>query len=199
MNKKISEALESMVFGKTVTFGTNSDRLFDDLKEYKKGENLFVSCVKVWHGDVIDCLEFVYNDKQYEKGKSPFFHGGRNGYLEEFKIGMGDFIQTIEGEYGRYPYSTEPAQQNKDVIIRIRFITRNGIESKWYGNACGKGDKLKGQNFKIDVGSQSVICALSGATWKENLILHNYIQAIGAYYMTSLDAMKLMELYKNEK
>lgn len=194
MNLKIKEKLSCMVYGKTQVAGTYSEQTFDDLSAYKNTGTPFVTSVKVWYGDVIDCVEFVYNDQQYEKGTSPFFHGGKNGYLQEFKIGLGDFIQTIEGEYGRYPYSLEPGQQNKDLIIRLRFITRNGICSGWYGNACGKGEKMKGSPFRIDVGSESVICALYGATWKGNLVLHNYIQAIGAYYMTYLDAMNLLEI-----
>lgn len=179
--------LSCAVHGKTQVFGTYSDIKFDDLSEYKKLQNPFVTSVKIWHGDVIDGIEFVYNNNQYVEKESPFFHGGKNGSLQEFKIGLGDFIQKIEGEYGRYPYSLEPSQKNKDIIIRLRFTTHNGVCSQWYGNACGKGEKMKGTPFTIDVGSESIICALYGATWKENRMLHNYIQAIGAYYMTYSD------------
>ncbi len=196
MDAKVVALLSGEIYGKTQVFGSYSDSKFDDLDKFKKLSTnpLPVTAVKVWHGDVIDCVEFVYDNNQYDKGKSPFFHGGLNGYPEEFKVNMGDFIQVIEGEYGHYPYSTEPAQRKKDVIIRLRFKTRNGKESSWYGNACGKGDQLKGTPFKIDVGKDSIICSLYGATWKGNLVLHNYIQAIGANYMTYLDAMKVLKL-----
>lgn len=180
-------------FSRTDVFGTDSDALFNDLDAYRKMTHPFVKSVKIWYGDVIDCIEFSYNDKNYEKGESPFFHGGKNGHFQEFKIDLGDFITKIEGEYGLYPFSSEPKQRNKNIIIRLRFTTRNGKTSSWYGNACGKGNALKGHPFCIDVGNESVICCLYGATWKGNLVLNNYIQAIGAYCMTYLDAVKLLE------
>lgn len=107
MNPKIKELTSTVAYGSTAVFGTYSDKRFDDLSSYRNLGVAFVSSVKVWHGDVIDCVEFVYDGRQYDKGASPFFHGGKNGSPEEFKLGMGDFIRTIEGEYGRYPYSTE--------------------------------------------------------------------------------------------
>lgn len=194
MNPKIKEKLSCIVYGKMQVVGTYSEQTFDDLSKYKDTGTPCVTSVKVWHGDVIDCVEFVYDKQQYEKGKSPFFHGGKNGHMEEFTIEDDDFIQTIEGEYGQYPYSLEPSQQNKDLIIRLRFKTHKGIYSKWYGNSCGKGEKMKGTPFLIDAGAECILCALYGATWKGNLVLHNYIQAIGAYYMSYRDAMNLLEI-----
>lgn len=192
----LKKILSEIFYGKTNVFGSYSDQKFDDLEAFKKSDEPFVTSVKVWEGDVIDCIEFVYGNRQYEKGKSPFFHGGKNGVLYEFKLGMGDFITKIEGEYGRYPFSLAPQQQKKDVIIRLRFTTHQGKTSRWFGNACGKGDLMKGTPFIIDAGRENIICGLYGATWTNNLVLHNYVQAIGAYYMTWLDAQNLMKALK---
>lgn len=193
-----------LIFGYSEVFGTNQECLFDDFFEYKKlivpeiGYFPFVSSVKIWHGDVIDGIEFVYDKEYSSKGKSPFFHGGQNGWEDRFELMPGDSIQVVEGEYGRYPFSLEPVQQEKDIIIRLRFITREGKESPWYGNACGKGDKMKGTPFKIDVGRSNVICGLQGAMWKPNMSLHSYIQAIGIIYVTFLDITNFQELVKKE-
>ena len=125
-----------LIFGYSEVFGTNQECLFDDFFEYKKlivpeiGYFPFVSSVKIWHGDVIDGIEFVYDKEYSSKGKSPFFHGGQNGWEARFELMPGDSIQVVEGEYGRYPFSLEPVQQEKDIIIRLRFITREGKEKR---------------------------------------------------------------------
>lgn len=191
--KDLEIKLDGFIYGSTEIYGTHCECTFNDLTEYKKTSfSPFVTAVKVWHGDVIDGVEFVY-DKDYSKGESPFFHGGKNGYCDTFNVPLGDFVQTIEGEYGKYPFSLEPVQRNKDVIIRLRFITREGKKSQWFGNICGKGERLKGTPFSIDVGKSNVICALQGALWKPNMVLHNYLQSIGGVYMTYLDAVDTLK------
>lgn len=183
---EIFKLLDIALFSRSSIVGTYRDMAFDDLAAFIK-QPLLPTAVKVHSGDVIDSIEMVYDNSNYKQGDSPFFHGGPNGYEKLFLIKPGDFLQKIEMEYGKYPFSTDPTQRDKDMIVRIRFTTRSGISSPWYGNECGKGDMMHVKPFTIDVSENNVICCLYGAIGKKNLTLHNYLQALGVYFVTYLD------------
>lgn len=185
-NQIIRELLDISGISSSNTIGSYKDVKFDDLDQFTK-QTLLPRGVRVHRGDVIDSIEMVYEKSDYKKGDSPFFHGGPNGYEKNFEIKPGDFLQKIDLEYGKYPFSTDPAQRNKDLIIKIKFTTREGYSSPWYGNECGKKSQLKGTPYTIDVGENNIICCFFGSTGKNNLVLHNYLQSIGVYYMTFFD------------
>ena len=183
---KIYELLDITRFSKSSVIGSYQDEKFDDFNKFF-AQPLLPTAVKVHSGDVIDSIEMVYENSSYKNGESPFFHGGPNGYEKLFIIKPGDFLQKIEVEYGKYTFSTDPTQRNKDVIVRIRFTTRSGISSPWYGNECGKRTQLQVKPFVLDVSENNVICCFYGALGKPSLTLHNYLQAIGVYFITFLD------------
>lgn len=189
--KTMKEQLSIPLVVKGPVAGDYSDVFFDDL------QNFFEQCflpTGVWvrQGDVIDSIELVYGKKDEAHRKSKFFHGGPNGYDAYFEIPPGDFIRRIDVEYGKYPFSLKPSQRIKDQIIRIRFTTSTGLTSGWYGNVCGKGDCLKGKQFTIDAGENNVICCLYGSTGLNNGELHNYLQSVGVYYISYLDAKRIL-------
>ena len=178
------------LFSQTQVVGDYSDCKFDDLKTmFEVG--MLPRAVKVRAGDVIDSIEFIYDRNDYPVGKSPFFHGGPNGYDNVFTIPTGDFLRKVDIEYGKYKYSLDPNQQKKDQIIRIRFTTNQGVQSPWYGNACGKGSSLPATSSTIDVGEDNIICCLYGATGLPNMTLHNYLQAVGFYMISFMEARNL--------
>lgn len=180
-------------YSKSSVTGDYSDRLFDDF-EIMFSTNVLPRGIKVRAGDVIDSIEMVYDKSDYPVGKSPFFHGGPNGYDNYFSIPNGDFLRIIEVEYGKYIYSLDPNQRKKDQIVRIKFTTHKGLQSPWYGNVCGKGKSLETKSFKIDVGENNIICCFYGATGLPNMTLHNYLQAIGVYMITFLNARKVYSI-----
>lgn len=187
----MKELLSLSVVVKGPVAGDYSGQKFDDLQNFFN-QSFLPTGVWVRQGDVIDSIELAYKKKDYGRGKSEFFHGGPNGYDAYFEIPPGDFIRRIEVEYGKYPFSLNPSQRIKDQIIRIRFTTSSGLVSAWYGNICGKGDRLKGKPFTIDAGENNVICCLYGSTGLSNNELHNYLQSIGVYYISYLDAKRIL-------
>lgn len=180
----------SIFFVKSEVGGDYSDVKFDDLDSLWETD-IMPRSIRVRAGDVIDSIEMMYGRTDYPIGESPFFHGGPNGYTDVFTIPPGDFLRKIELEYGKYIYSLDPNQRKKDQIIRIRFTTHDNVQSPWYGNACGKGSSLPAKPFTIDVGENNIICCLYGATGKNNMELHNYLQALGVYMISFLDAKKI--------
>lgn len=180
-------------YSKSSVAGDYSGLLFDDL-ENMLATKMLPRGIRVRMGDVIDSIEMVYDKSDYPIGKSPFFHGGPNGYTYFFSIPDGDSLRTVDIEYGKYIYSLDPNQRKKDQIVRIRFTTHKGVQSQWYGNACGKGDSLPTKPFKIDVGEDNVICCFYGATGLPNMTLHNYLQAIGVYVISYLNAKRVYSL-----
>ncbi|MFI3296612.1 MAG: hypothetical protein R3Y59_03170 [bacterium] len=188
--------LKTVITAKTNSAGTYTSNKFDDSNNTL---DLMLTSIKVWEGDVIDCIEFVYDNKSYAKGKSPYFHGGLYGVMREFKIMPGDFLRRIDFKVGKYPFSMDVNQRNVDMIVQIKFTTRDGNESRWYGNCCGKGSRMVVSDYTIDVGPENVIFALYGATQKANMALHNYVQALGTYYLTYISALEIVELKNNCK
>lgn len=189
--KKIKDLLSELVVAKGPVAGDYSEHVFDDLQKFYD-QSFLPTGVWVRQGDVIDSIELTYGKKDFARGKSPFFHGGPNGYDAYFELPIGDFIRKIEVEYGKYPFSLRPSQRTKDQIIRIRFTTSSGLVSSWYGNICGKGERLKGKLFTIDAGENNVICCLYGSTGLKNMELHNYLQSLGVHYISFLDAKKIL-------
>lgn len=175
-----------MLFSKLMLMGNEKDdgKKFDDLSEFKNiylNRKQFPTKVKIWAGDVIDAIQFVYDTDQ-DKEKSPFFHGGPNGYLKEFGIASGDFIRKVRIKSGVYSHSMDVSQR-KQVIWQIQFETMYGSVSPFYGNACGKQLPEDCEEMMVDAGGDNVICAAYGYTGKEKLALHNYIRGIGFYAM----------------
>ncbi len=182
MKENVSESfLSNAIAGKTKPAGDYTSSTFDDNSQVTQSSTL--TSIKVWEGDVIDCVEFVYDKVGYAKGESPYFHGGQNGALKEFHIASGDFLRRIDFKVGKYPFSADPAQCDVNMIVQIKFTTHNGNESSWYGNCCGKGADMVVSDYTIDVGKDNMIYAVYGTTQKDNMALNNYIQALGAYYI----------------
>jgi hypothetical protein len=75
----------------------------------------------VWHGKVIDAVQFVWEDR-FGRDLVGVKHGGGGGKLDEFLIAPGLFLVRIEGAY-----------EWGHVVHLLGFIMSEG-PSPWYGN-----------------------------------------------------------------
>jgi hypothetical protein len=57
--------------------------------------------VKVWNGEFIDGVQFVYRSKDGHTQNTPI-HGGTGGHLTELNLNEGESIITIQGRSGDY-------------------------------------------------------------------------------------------------
>lgn len=192
------ETQNEKIYILTEQIGCESKEKFNDLSEYKKlaSQAKSVSAIKIWSGDVIDGIEFVYNEKVYDKGKSPFFHGGQYGNEKTFRLKKGDTLRKIRGWYDIYPESLDREQQDKIIIRKIQFETHGGDVSPMYGNECGK-HLVSPKEFLIDVGNNNMICATYGTSWKKNMELHGYLNSIGFIFTEMYFQSKLMGVENN--
>ncbi len=185
--RNIGQIIGRNHFTKSACVGSYQDVKFDDLGTFLN-QSIFPTGVMIHSGDVIDSIELLYGTEGEQSTTNPLFHGGPNGRSHLYKLGPGDFLCGMQIIYGKYPFSLDENLRNRDMIIQIRFATQlsDYKYGPWYGNECGKGEAMPGKVYTIDGGYNNVIVALYGAICKENMVLHNYVQALGVYSLPIL-------------
>ena len=188
------------IFVQTEQIGNLNGNKYNSLAEYNKlsNESKAIKAIKIWSGDVIDGIEFIYNEREsYKKGESPFFHGGMYGTEKVFTLKKGDAIRKVKGVYDLYPESLDIQQQDKIVIRQIQFETHEGDISPMYGNECGKKLTPAAKDFLIDVGDDNMICTDFGTSLKKKMELHGYINSIGFFFTKIFKKSELMGFTNN--
>jgi hypothetical protein len=131
--------------------GTGGRPFHDNLTEATR-----VVAVRVWHGRVIDAVQFVWEDRYGLDIIGPR-HGGDGGELFELRIDRGDFITSIEGRRDR-------------VITQLRFVL-NEAPSPFIGSYVG----IPFPAIRPKRGERPVVGGLFGRS-------ATYLDAIGAFF-----------------
>ncbi|CAE6474180.1 unnamed protein product [Rhizoctonia solani] len=101
--------------------------VFNDRVLVGNSKSIHISNVKIWSGDSIDSIQFIYTDhKDGQESKSMTLrHGGPGGSPHQFVLEGGEHIVTVSGQYGGHR------------ITQLYFGTNRGRTSEVYG--AGKG------------------------------------------------------------
>ncbi|KDN33540.1 hypothetical protein RSAG8_13372, partial [Rhizoctonia solani AG-8 WAC10335] len=101
---------------------------FNDRVLVANSKSIYISCVKIWSGDGIDSIQFIYNDNKdgQELKSTTLRHGGPGGSPHQFVLEGGEHIVTVSGRYG------------EQRITQLCFATNRGRTSGVFGDGKGQ-------------------------------------------------------------
>ncbi|EUC60503.1 jacalin-like lectin domain protein [Rhizoctonia solani AG-3 Rhs1AP] len=129
---------------------------FNDRVLVGNSKSIYISCVKIWSGDSIDSIQFMYDDsKDGQTFKSMSLrHGGPGGSPNQFVLEDGEHIVTVSGRYG------------EQRITQLCFATNQGRTSGVFGGGKGQPFSVfaprdkEGNYFRLQY-----ICGKHSDTW----------------------------------
>ena len=107
----------------TQIFGGNGGSVYNAKSQIEFNTNFRLSKIKMRSGDLIDSIQFVFNDgvQQYELPAM----GGTGGKPGEFVLSQGETIQKIIVKHSKF-------------LSGLQFVTNTGRTSQMFGKGAGQ-------------------------------------------------------------